>query len=497
MELSKADLLQLLSHLEGELEARDIVIAALKCEKVKHMLSHGQYKKSSLADPISALHRDNFAAPLHSSDHSDVTLADYQLSTLENLVMQQRKAQMRMAKILKDAELRHRKVVQELINEKRKCEQDASQGVEITCGLEKERSLLKRDLETERQTKKRLEKDLKKISDVSDEDKNRQKQIVLLLLAERKKILMKYVEERKRSEDLAQILSEEKSRIDSMAEGLEEESKKSLQMEAELEKQLAQFDTESQILRVSLLREEKRNKELEVELEKAKNEAMVLQKHLADLQQTTLPQSSNSGLLPRPNSQVPTPPRGATPAWIDGAEPNIGQGGLQGNASVLSNVAKVVQPTATVSSVPVCGPTAGVAESISSTHGLHVVAFCPLIHSSPSIKAEKRVANNSFMDASARSNAPTQKSLPHVVGGGNGKPISRGIPPPVPPKKPIVPPKKDCVLIRRVDASACAASDSSKCSKETKQLPTDSLDQQIHLDNLDTYQNINTSSGIV
>lgn len=55
-----------------------------------------------------------------------------------------------------------------------------------------------------------------------------------------------------------QILSEEKNRIDSMAEGLEEESKKSLQMEAELEKQIAQFDTESQILRANLHREEKR-----------------------------------------------------------------------------------------------------------------------------------------------------------------------------------------------------------------------------------------------
>ena len=57
----------------------------------------------------------------------------------------------------------------------------------------------------ERLAKKRLEKDIKKISDVSDEDKNRQKQIVLLLLAERKKIVMKYIEERKRSEDLAQV----------------------------------------------------------------------------------------------------------------------------------------------------------------------------------------------------------------------------------------------------------------------------------------------------
>lgn len=46
--------------------------------------------------------------------------------------------------------------------------------------------------------------------------------------------------------------------MDSMAEGLEEESKKSLQMEAELEKQLAQFDTESQQLKASLVKEEKR-----------------------------------------------------------------------------------------------------------------------------------------------------------------------------------------------------------------------------------------------
>lgn len=57
---------------------------------------------------------------------------------------------------------------------------------------------------------------------------------------------------------LIQILSEEKSKIDSMAEGLEEESKKSLQMEAELEKQLALFDTESKKMMATLSLEEKK-----------------------------------------------------------------------------------------------------------------------------------------------------------------------------------------------------------------------------------------------
>lgn len=57
---------------------------------------------------------------------------------------------------------------------------------------------------------------------------------------------------------ILKILSEEKGRIDSMAEGLEEESKKSLQMEAELEKQLADFDTERQQMRGQLTKKEER-----------------------------------------------------------------------------------------------------------------------------------------------------------------------------------------------------------------------------------------------
>lgn len=43
-----------------------------------------------------------------------------------------------------------------------------------------------------------------------------------------------------------------------MAEGLEEESKKSLSMEADLEKQQHLFETEKKALQVQLLKEEKR-----------------------------------------------------------------------------------------------------------------------------------------------------------------------------------------------------------------------------------------------
>ena len=51
-----------------------------------------------------------------------------------------------------------------------------------------------------------MEKELKKTTETLDEERNRQKHMVLLLLAERKKVITKYIEERKRSEDLSQVL---------------------------------------------------------------------------------------------------------------------------------------------------------------------------------------------------------------------------------------------------------------------------------------------------
>lgn len=60
----------------------------------------------------------------------------------------------------------------------------------------------------------------------------------------------------KRSEDLAQILAEEKQRSDTIAEGLEEESKKSLRMEEELEKQAAAFELERKNFKCNLNKQE-------------------------------------------------------------------------------------------------------------------------------------------------------------------------------------------------------------------------------------------------
>ncbi|XP_059489432.1 CTTNBP2 N-terminal-like protein isoform X1 [Neocloeon triangulifer] len=408
MDLSSTDLLKLLSHLEGELQARDVAIAVLKSEKVKQMLVQNRFRSpAAQSEPMAALQRDSTQVKDSRVDETQIrALADRQVASIENLIRQNRKMQIHMAKILKDAEDRHRKVVQELEEEKCKHEHDTAQGDDITYGLEKDRTRLKQELDIERLAKKKLEKELKKASELAEEEREKQKQIVLILLEDRKKAIMKYIEERKRSEDLAQILSEEKGRVDSMAEGLEEESKKALQMEAELEKHLAEFDTERQQLKAAVAKEEKRAREAEIELEALKRKYM----------DGAAGQSAT--MRPRPGVAPQLVPKPA----------NLTAAGM--TSSVVS---KVVQPTATVSSVPVCAPTTGIARSVSPGQTLRPADAAQPNQNIPTSPKLSPVTNLMPSTATAPAVSPVAKKVAPVV---------RGTPPPVPPNKPVIPPKK-------------------------------------------------------
>uniref|UniRef100_A0A0K8W8I1 Uncharacterized protein CG10915 n=1 Tax=Bactrocera latifrons TaxID=174628 RepID=A0A0K8W8I1_BACLA len=292
-EIPHSELVKMLYFLEGELQARDVVIAALRNERVKQYITQLRTKRVQSNDPYAAIFRDKIALAGNMISRESSTQAaqaemevrqiiEQQMEQQYQMVSKQRATHLRMVNILTESLENNQRMLQELEEEKRKHEHDTAQGDDITYGLELERTKLRQELEEERAQLKKMEKEMKKLQETLDYERNRQKQIVLLLIAERKKILMKYIEEGKRSEDLAQILAEEKQRSDTIAEGLEEESKKSLRMEEEMEKQSAAFENERKTFKLTAAKEETRIKELEQEvaLLRAENEALKKQQQI-------------------------------------------------------------------------------------------------------------------------------------------------------------------------------------------------------------------------
>lgn len=72
--------------------------------------------------------------------------------------------------------------------------------------MEKERERLHQENEFERQQNRCMEKDIKCLTETLEQERVRQKQMVLLLLAERKRLIFRYAEEKQKSDRLSQVV---------------------------------------------------------------------------------------------------------------------------------------------------------------------------------------------------------------------------------------------------------------------------------------------------
>lgn len=288
MDLNKTDLLRLLSYLEGELQARDVVIATLKAEKAKQLLYQAKYGRFGLGDPFVALQRDSDNMKDNSFDETAIKcMYDNQLAQLENLIATQRKAQVKMREQLAQVEKRYHKVLSELEDEKQKHAQDTAQGDDVTYMLEKERERLKQEVEFEKTQNRRMEKDLKKtLASLEEERANsaKHKQVALMLIRERRKLVERILQEKHKCNEMEHVLNDEKDKMLNMAEGLVQESRKSLKMEAAMEKQLSEFDTEREQLRSRVIREENKSKELQSEADSLRQQVDELHRKLTNSQ---------------------------------------------------------------------------------------------------------------------------------------------------------------------------------------------------------------------
>uniref|UniRef100_A0A0P6J266 Cortactin-binding protein 2 n=2 Tax=Heterocephalus glaber TaxID=10181 RepID=A0A0P6J266_HETGA len=228
--LSKSELRMLLSVMEGELEARDLVIEALRARR-KEVFIQERYGRFNLNDPFLALQRDYEAG---AGDKEKKPVCTNPLSILEAVMAHCRKMQERMSTQLAAAESRQKK------------------------------------LEMEKLQLQALEQEHKKLAARLEEEREKNKQVVLMLAKECKQLSGRVIEEAQKLEEVMTKLEEEKKKTNELEEELSAEKRRSTEMEAQMEKQLSEFDTEREQLRAKLNREEAHTTNLKEEIDKMK-----------------------------------------------------------------------------------------------------------------------------------------------------------------------------------------------------------------------------------
>ncbi|KFZ45796.1 CTTNBP2 N-terminal-like [Antrostomus carolinensis] len=290
--LSKPELLTLFSILEGELEARDLVIEALKAQHRDTFIEE-RYGKYNISDPLMALQRD--FETLKEGNHGEKQpVCSNPLSILKVVMKHCKNMQERMLSQLAAAESRHRKVILDLEEERQRHAQDTAEGDDVTYMLEKERERLTQQLEFEKSQVKKFEKEQKKLSSQLEEERARHKQLSSMLVVECKKATAKAAEEGQKTAELSLKLEKEKSKVSKLEEELASKRKRGLQMEAQVEKQLSEFDIEREQLKAKLNREENRTKALKEEVE-------CLKKALKELEASCQEHNPTEALQPSPS----------------------------------------------------------------------------------------------------------------------------------------------------------------------------------------------------
>lgn len=297
-EKAKLDVLELLGQLEGELQAKDIAIATLKSECLKHLLHNLRSDKSLLCDPSLALNRDSCKGLKNSSKTggSKETSANdqtaHKLVALCDLVESQKNTLQRLTHCLSEADKQRCDLLKDLEEERLKNEELAKVVLSASSPLEDDTlKPIIDSTDTQVQTDSFSDsnsEELQQLKTTLATERKRTKEMILVLMEDRRKMATLYMEEKKRSEDLSRQLRDEKSKNLNLGMGLEEESKRSLALEAELERHLVQINSQAEELQKSRINA----KEFEDALRKARTDAEHFKKQLSEAHRVAMSQAT-------------------------------------------------------------------------------------------------------------------------------------------------------------------------------------------------------------
>ncbi|KFO36080.1 Filamin-A-interacting protein 1 [Fukomys damarensis] len=263
LELSKEDLIQLLSIMEGELQAREDVIHMLKTEKTKPEVLEAHYGSAEPEKVLRVLHRDAILAQ-EKSIGEDVY--EKPISELDRLEEKQKETYRRMLEQLLLAEKCHRRTVYELETEKHKHSDYMSKSDDFTNLLERERERLKKLLEQEKAYQARKEKEnAKRLNKLRDE-LVKLKSFALMLVDERQMHIEQLGLQSQKVQDLTQKLKEEEEKLKAVTSKSKEDRQKLLKLEVDFEHKASRFTQEHEEMNAKLANQESHNRQLRLKL---------------------------------------------------------------------------------------------------------------------------------------------------------------------------------------------------------------------------------------
>ncbi|NXN94309.1 FLIP1 protein, partial [Rhinopomastus cyanomelas] len=263
IELSKEDLIQLLSIMEGELQAREDVIHMLKTEKTKPEVLEAHYGSATPENVLRVLHRDATLAQ-EKSVREDVY--EKPISELDRLEEKQRETYRRMLEQLLLAEKCHRRTVYELENEKHKHTDYMNKSDDFTNLLEQERERLKNLLEQEKIYQARKEKEHTRRVNKLREELVKLKSFALMLVDERQMHIEQLGQQSQKIQDLTQKLKEEEEKLKIISAKTKEDGQKLIKLEAELEHKTSSFSQEHEEMTAKLANQESHSRQLRLKL---------------------------------------------------------------------------------------------------------------------------------------------------------------------------------------------------------------------------------------
>ncbi|KAG5261882.1 hypothetical protein AALO_G00289640 [Alosa alosa] len=261
-DLSRDDLLFLLSMLEGELQARDEVITVLKADKIDLAVLEAKYGFVTPQKVLQSLQRD----AIQRGDGWKDDIYEKPMDELDKLVEKQRETYRRMLEQLLIVEQSHRQTIYKLEDEKMNHSEFMKKSDEFTNLLEQDRERLKLLIDQEKAYQERKEEEQQRKLSSLQEELTKLKSFALLVVDEQQHLTEQLTQQTAKVQELTASASQAQEALSSAQALTQEEESKVLQLETELRDQATHFHQEEEAMTAKLISEDAQNRQLRQKL---------------------------------------------------------------------------------------------------------------------------------------------------------------------------------------------------------------------------------------